>query len=93
MSRGAVSSRLVLYCVVSMAIRLNKPWRALGNAEVASLPGQLGVYEIADGNGGVRFIGMAGGRSLFGLRGELQRELDARGSESRRPGATSARTV
>lgn len=62
-----------------MAIRLVKPWRALEADEVARLPGQLGVYEIADPSGAVRFLGVAGGRSRFGLRGELEAELARRG--------------
>ena len=62
-----------------MAIRLTKPWRTLEKAEVARLPGQLGVYEIASGDGTVVHIGFAGGRSRFGLRGELSSELESRG--------------
>lgn len=71
-----------------MAIRLTKAWRELEAGEVACLPGQLGVYQIAsgasgggesDGDGGVLCIGVAGGRSRFGLRGELEAELVRRG--------------
>lgn len=61
-----------------MAVRMTKPWRPLVAAEVARLPGQLGVWQIAEGDGQVVCIGMAGGRSLFGLRGELERERAAR---------------
>ena len=62
-----------------MAIRLTKPWRALEADEVARLPGQLGVYHVGDEAGNVLFVGMAGGRSRFGLRGELEAELACRG--------------
>ena len=62
-----------------MAIRLTKPWRALVAAEVARLPGQLGVYQVGGREGEVLYIGVAGGRSLFGLRGELDAELARRG--------------
>ena len=62
-----------------MAIRLTKPWRALEADEVARLPGQLGVYHVGDEAGNVLFVGMAGGRSRFGLRGELEAELARRG--------------
>ena len=68
-----------------MAIRLTKPWRELEAGEVACLPGQLGVYQIAGGadesggDGDVIYIGVAGGRSRFGLRGELEAELARRG--------------
>lgn len=62
-----------------MAIRLTKPWRALEADEVARLPGQLGVYEVAGADGGALLIGAAGGRSRFGLRGALEAELARRG--------------
>ena len=52
-----------------MPIQLDKPWLPLDAA--ARLPGQLGVFELADEAGRVRFIGSAGGRSRFGLRSEV----------------------
>ena len=58
-------------------LRPDKPWRPLEAAEVARLGGHLGVYQIADAEGRVVRIGAAGGRSLFGLRGELEKELAA----------------
>jgi hypothetical protein len=62
-----------------MQVRLTKPWTELTADAVARLPGQLGVYEIADASEEVLLIGFAGGRSRFGLRGELQAELERRG--------------
>ena len=56
-----------------MAIRPTKPWQELTTAAVRELPGQLGVFELADAEGRVVFIGFAGGRSLFGLRSEIER--------------------
>jgi hypothetical protein len=41
----------------------------------AALPGHMGVYELADDAGRVIYIGCAGGRSRFGLRGEVQDAL------------------
>jgi hypothetical protein len=61
-----------------MAIRMEKPWTELTPEAVAALPGQLGVYQLADAEGRVVYIGFAGGRSLFGLRGELERALQER---------------
>jgi hypothetical protein len=58
-----------------MAIRLTKPWQALTPETVRKLPAYLGVYELADAEGRILFIGYAGGRSLFGLRSELERAL------------------
>jgi hypothetical protein len=58
-----------------MSIRLEKPWRALNQSEIARLGCELGVYQLGDQDGHVIRIGYAGGRSLFGLRGELADEL------------------
>jgi hypothetical protein len=62
-----------------MGIRLGKPWRARQLA--GELSGQLGVFQLGDTAGAVLLIGYAGGRSMFGLRGEvagaLQRVGDA----------------
>jgi len=61
-----------------MAIRMDKPWVELTAEAVKTLPGQLGVYQLADAGGRVIYIGFAGGRSLFGLRSELERALRER---------------
>ncbi|MFQ5381939.1 MAG: hypothetical protein ACE5EF_10005 [Dehalococcoidia bacterium] len=58
-----------------MRLRLDKPWIPLEPEAVSRLPGQLGVYQIADAEGSVTYIGVAGGRSLFGLRGEVEKHL------------------
>ena len=62
-----------------MSIRLTKPWSPASAA--GKLPGQMGVYQLGDEAGNVITIGYAGGRSTFGLRGEvetaLQRHPDA----------------
>ena len=60
-----------------MALRLTKPWRPLTLENVTALPGQLGIYELADALGNTVAIGFAGGRALFGLRSELQRVVEA----------------
>lgn len=54
-----------------MAIRMTKPWQPLDRTIIVALPGQLGVYELANATGQTVAIGFAGGRSLFGLRSEL----------------------
>ena len=58
-----------------MNLRLAKPWLELNAETLAHVPGQLGVYQLADAHEGVLYIGYAGGKSLFGLRSELQRHL------------------
>ena len=53
-----------------MSIRLTKQWLT---QEVAAdqLAGTLGVYQIANEQQDVVFIGYAGGKSRFGLKGEV----------------------
>ncbi|MFI4936457.1 MAG: hypothetical protein ACHP7N_17755 [Caulobacterales bacterium] len=60
-----------------MGVRLEKPWRELTAANVASLAAELGVYQLGDAQGRVLRIGYAGGRTLFGLRSELEAALAA----------------
>lgn len=59
-----------------MPIRLEKAWTPLNSTELESVRGHLGVYELGCEADGVTFIGFAGGRSLFGLKSELQAHLD-----------------
>lgn len=65
---------------MAMSLRIRRDWAPLDDKSVAAMPAQVGVYEIGDAAGRVLKIGYAGGRSLFGLRGELQRELAERGA-------------
>ena len=58
-----------------MAVRLEKPWRKLVQEELGSVHGQMGVFQLANADHEIIFIGFAGGRSLFGLKGELQEHL------------------
>ena len=63
-----------------MSVRLEKAWEPLREDALKRLRGHLGVYELADSSGKTLFIGYAGGRSRYGLRGELEEQL------RRRPG-------
>ncbi|MEO9254504.1 MAG: hypothetical protein ABI305_03120 [Tepidiformaceae bacterium] len=56
-----------------MKLRLEKPWRDLSEDESAALPGQLGVFQLANETGEVVYVGYAGGRELFGLRSAIER--------------------
>jgi hypothetical protein len=56
-----------------MSIRCTKPWIPIDAAALAALPGQLGVFELANTRQQVIFIGCADARSLFGLRSEIAR--------------------
>ncbi len=59
-----------------MAIRMTKPFTPLGPETVKKLTGQLGVFQLADADDTVVYIGFAGGRSLFGLRSEVLKAID-----------------
>jgi hypothetical protein len=61
-----------------MSIRMTKPWVELTPESVKALPGQLGAYQLANAAGVVVYVGYAGGRTLFGLRSELEKALAER---------------
>ena len=65
-----------------MQLRLDKPWIAMTTEALARLPGQLGVYQIADAQGTILKIGFAGGKSLFGLRSSIQQEANVLGNRA-----------
>jgi len=53
---------------------INKPWIPWDpTIDFRKLPGAMGIYEIGNEAGDVLYIGKAGGRSPFGIRGELFR--------------------
>ena len=58
-----------------MAVRLEKPWIDLNISNVAKVAGHLGVYELANKNEEIVYIGVADATSNFGLREKLEREL------------------
>ena len=47
---------------------LAKAWQPWDPTRLKKIPGTLGVFEIGDADGAVVYIGMAGGRTRFGLR-------------------------
>lgn len=61
---------------MAKGIRMTSEWRQLDDRSVASLGGHMGVYMLRSEDGEVVLIGFAGGRSPFGLRGELQSHLE-----------------
>ena len=66
-----------------MQLRLNKPWEELTPDAVSHATAALGVFQIADPEGRVVYIGYAGGKAPFGLRGRLGEELKRRGAGHR----------
>ncbi len=50
---------------------ITKPWTAFDPGGAKRIPGTVGVYEIGDEAGKTLYIGCAGGREPFGLRGKI----------------------
>ena len=67
-----------------MAIRLTKPWIPITEA-LTTLHGHLGVFQLSNAEHDVIYMGFAGGKSLFGLKGEVAAAIE------RVPGATHFR--
>ena len=61
-----------------MAVRLSKAWNPLDSEHVGQLSGQLGVYQLGNAEGDILYIGVVGGRSRYGMRGELSDQLAAK---------------
>lgn len=59
-----------------MAIRMTTPFTPLSAETLKKLSGQLGVFQLANAEGRVVYIGFAGGRSLFGLRSEVMKAVE-----------------
>ena len=58
-----------------MSIRLDKPWIKFSKQSIDRVTGHLGVYQLGNAEKELIYIGVAGARSRFGLRGELQKWL------------------
>jgi hypothetical protein len=54
---------------------MRREWQPLDEEHVEPVGGHMGVYELSGPKGTVVCIGFAGGRSTFGLRGELREKL------------------
>lgn len=67
-----------------MSLGIDKPWQPLTAGAVKRVQGQLGVYQLGDASGNVVYVGYAGGRSLFGLRSELEKHLGDPSAEGRK---------
>ena len=66
-------------------MRMAKDWLLIAEVLAGTSPvkvhGEMGVYQLADVDQQVIYIGYAGGRSRFGLRGEIGRfETEAPGA-------------
>ena len=59
-----------------MAVRLTKAWSNCDAARIDALPGQLGVFELANAEGETLYIGCADARTLFGLRSAVRAKVD-----------------
>ena len=52
---------------------IRMPWTSFTNP--GDISGSTGVYEIADAQGRIVYIGVAGARDLFGLRGCISQRI------------------
>ena len=59
-----------------MSIRLDKEWIAVSEA-MRRLKGNMGVFQLADSNKEIIYIGFAGAKSHFGLKGEVLKSVGA----------------
>lgn len=59
-------------------MRVRKPWTLWDDTiDPRSIPGAMGIFEIADAEYHTLYIGRAGGASPFGIRGELFRHFSS----------------
>ena len=58
-----------------MSIRLDKEWVRVSEA-LQRLKGNMGVFQLADSSREIIYIGFAGAKSNFGLKGEISESLD-----------------
>ena len=69
----ATRSAACLCRLRDVKLHLEKPWLELSAERVAKLPGQMGVYQLADDSRPGRSTSASpAARSLFGLRSELE---------------------
>ncbi|MBI2887957.1 MAG: hypothetical protein HYY02_12205 [Chloroflexi bacterium] len=54
---------------------IRMPWAEFDPANPRALSGSNGAYELEDAEGRVVYIGYAGGKDLFGLRGKIIRHF------------------
>ena len=54
-----------------MAVRMNKPWIDLNEISLGKIACHLGVYQLANKNYEIVYIGVANAMTKFGLKGEL----------------------
>ncbi len=54
---------------------IRKPWNQPTAESIRAIPAVVGVYEIADADGTLLYIGQAGGREPFGLRTRIGRHF------------------
>jgi hypothetical protein len=60
-----------------MSLRLSKQWLPLDQQSVDQLKGELGVFQLGNAAEEVIYVGFAGSRSQFGLRGEIGKHLNS----------------
>ncbi|HLC41494.1 MAG TPA: hypothetical protein VJO34_07675 [Methylomirabilota bacterium] len=57
--------------------QIRMPWTEFDPTNTKSISGSNGVYEVADEQGGVIYVGYAGGKDLFGIRGKIMQHFSS----------------
>ena len=52
-----------------MPVRMDKSWTPLEEASLTTVAAHLGVYQLANDEGEIVYIGVANARTLFGIKG------------------------
>ena len=58
-----------------MPVRMDKSWMPLEEASHATVAAHLGVYQLANDEGEIVYIGVANAQTLFGIKGELRKAI------------------
>ena len=58
-----------------MPVRMNKPWAPLNENSLTTVASLLGVFQLANDTDDLVYIGVADARTLFGIKGELQKAI------------------
>ena len=56
------------------------PWASFDSDNLKEISGSNGIYEVADAEGAILYIGSAGSKDLFGLRGRIAHHFSAQES-------------
>jgi hypothetical protein len=56
---------------------IRHPWETYDPAKHRDYSGSYGIYELADADQNIIYVGMAGGQAIYGLRGKIAGHFSA----------------